>query len=290
MGGWTRVEEVANRLSTISREHRYDPYQIFDWPDSLPADAYWISPELMTCHGTAVWNELTEAQRVTLSHWEAVAFFSLNVHLIRDLIGGVTERIYTTRYPGLSEFFHDFIAEENVHAWFFATFCRRYGRLYPSRAVPLGAAPADEVLTDLGMFGRILIAEELCDFFNTKMADDDRLPPIAQQVNRVHHQDEARHIAFGRQILRALRDEADQRAGANGLAEVGRYLARYVTACLRSFYNPQVYADAGLPDPAALRNRILHDPAREAAHRAGLDRTVRFFQRLGLIDPAQVRW
>jgi hypothetical protein len=290
MDAWIRLQDVAGRLSAISRSHRYDPYQIFDWPESLPADAYWMSPELMTCHSTAVWDELTEAQRVVLSHHEAASFFSLNVHLIRDLIGEVTHRIYSTRYPGLSEFFHDFIAEENVHAWFFATFCRRYGRLYPARSVSLGSAPTDGMLADIAVFGRILIAEELCDFFNMKMADDDRLPPIARQVNRVHHEDESRHIAFGRQIMRALCEGAGGRVDPEGLAAVGGYLARYVTTCLRSFYNPQVYADAGLPDPTGLRARVIRDPGREAAHRAGLGRTVRFLDRIGLLDPAQVRW
>ena len=92
-----------------------------------------MAPELMTCYGTSIWDGFTEQQRLTLSQWEAVNFFSLNVHLIRELIGEVADRIYETRFPGLSDFFHDFISEENKHMWFFATFCRRYGgKVYPS--------------------------------------------------------------------------------------------------------------------------------------------------------------
>ena len=128
-----RLQEVAAKLSVISRQNSYDPYELFEWPDSLPGTDYWMAPELMTCYGTPIWDEFTEQQRLTLSQWEAVNFFSLNVHLIRELIGEVADRIYETRFPGLSDFFHDFISEENKHMWFFATFCLRYGgKVYPS--------------------------------------------------------------------------------------------------------------------------------------------------------------
>src|ERR1700722_427884 len=185
MNSVQRLNEVANRLSVISRQSRYDPYTAFDWPDSLPSGAYWLSPELMTCHGTSIWDDLREEDRIALSHQEAVSFFSRNVHLIRELISAVTERIYTTRYPGLSEFFHDFIAEENVHAWFFATFCRRYGgKVYPARLVPpVPAAEQAACLRDLAVFGRILIAEELSDYYNVAMAGDQRLPALCRQIN-----------------------------------------------------------------------------------------------------------
>jgi hypothetical protein len=291
MTGWQRLEEVAARLSTVSRANRYDPYEIFQWPATLEADRYWMSPELITCHGTAVWDGLTEAQRIELSHREAVNFFSLNVHLIQDLIGEVALRVYTTRYPGLSEFFHDFIAEENVHAWFFATFCRRYGAgLYPRRVVALGDPPQDATLTDIAVFGRILIAEELCDFFNAVMAVDGRLPGICRQINQVHHEDESRHIAFGRQMLRALHEEAAGRLSDGELAGVRGYLARYISVCLRSFYNRDVYADAGLPDPSGLRSRLLVHPQRRATHRHALGRTVKFLERTGMVDSDQIRW
>jgi hypothetical protein len=287
-----RLDDVANQLSEISRQNRYDPYAAFDWPDFLPPGAYWLSPELMTCHGTKVWDDLSGEERTDLSHWEAVSFFSLNVHLIGELIGAVAERIYTTRYPGLSEFFHDFIAEENVHAWFFATFCKRYGgKVYPARpnsAQPAAAQAAS--LRDLAVFGRILIAEELCDFFNTAMASDQRLPAICRQINRMHHQDEARHIAFGRQIMRALSEEALAREGVEKMAEIGSYLARYVMTCIRSFYNREMYSDAGIGNPGAVRRQLLAAPARTAMHRQMMGRTVDFLSRIGVIDPAAVQW
>lgn len=291
METWTRLQVIAQRLSAISRENRYDVHSLFDWPESLSPDDYWISPELITAYGTDVWDELDEPARIELSHAEAVSFFSLNVHLIRELIGGVADRIYTTRMPGLSEFFHDFIAEENDHAWFFAGFCTRYGgKIYQSRAVSVGAGPGDDVMQDIGVFGRILIAEEMCDYFNAAMAEDDRLPGICRQINRVHHQDEARHIAFGRQMMRVLGERAAAELSEDDRSAIRTYLARYISVCLRSFYNREAYADAGLAEPGAIRSRLIADPARAAYHRKALERTVAFLEPIGMIDSALVRW
>jgi hypothetical protein len=284
-----RLQEVAAKLSVISRQNTYDPYVLFEWSDSLPVTDYWTAPELMTCYGTPVWDEFTEQQRLTLSRWEAVNFFSLSVHLIRDLIGEVADRIYETRFPGLSDFFHDFISEENKHMWFFATFCLRYGgKLYPSGKMFSAESVDEDVLRDLMVFGRILIAEELCDAFNIRMADDKRLPALVQQINRVHHHDEARHIAFGRQMMRALSERAAATAGQDGLQVVGDYLARYTSVCLQSFYNPAMYADAGIGGGRRLRARLLDDPAREQAHRDLMSKTTTFLERLGLAPTAAV--
>ena len=278
-----RLREVAARLSEISRQDSYDPYLLFEWSDSLPVADYWMAPELMTCWGTPVWEEFGEEQKLALSRWEAVNFFSLNVHLIRDLIGGVADRIYATRFPGLADFFHDFISEENKHMWFFATFCLRYGgKVYPAgKTFPAGAA-GEEVLRDLMVFGRIMIAEELCDAFNMKMAEDARLPVLVQQINRVHHHDESRHIAFGRQMMRALAERAVSTAGPDGLRAVSDYLGRYTQVCLHAFYNPAVYADAGIEGGRRLRARLLADPAREQIHRDLMSKTRTFLDRLGL--------
>ena len=278
-----RLQEVAAKLSVISRKNSYDPYQLFEWPDSLPETEYWMAPELMTCYGTPIWSDFTEQERLTLSQWESVNFFSLNVHLIRELIGEVSNRIYETRFPGLSDFFHDFISEENKHMWFFATFCLRYGgKVYPSTKLVSAASPAEDVLRDVMVFGRILIAEELCDAFNMRMAEDSRLPALVQQINRVHHRDESRHIAFGRQMMRSLSDRAASTAGEDGMRFAGDYLARYAAVCLQSFYNPAMYADAGIEGGRRLRARLLNDPVRQQTHRELMNRTTVFLERLGL--------
>src|SRR2546422_11238359 len=93
-----RLREVLDRLSAQSIEDYYNPYKTFDWPDSLPGDLWWMSPELLTIAGSEFEDELDLAQRQRLSRFESVNFYSLNVHGIRELLIEVTRRIHTREF------------------------------------------------------------------------------------------------------------------------------------------------------------------------------------------------
>src|SRR5437879_2825170 len=122
-----RFLEILERLTNKSIDDYYNPYKLFEWPESLPEQMWWMSPELTTTHGTEAARRLTQEQLYALSRHESVNFYSLNVHGIRELLIEVTRRIHTSGFETPSEFFHHFIGEENEHMWFFAEFCLRYG-------------------------------------------------------------------------------------------------------------------------------------------------------------------
>jgi P-aminobenzoate N-oxygenase AurF len=172
--------------------------------------------------------------------------------------------------------------------WFFATFCWKYGRkIYPNRKL---AFSIDEVAPDVEsflVFSRILIFEEIVDFFNLRMGRDEALHPIIRQVNSIHHQDESRHIAFGREIVKKLFHHVAATQPADQVAEAQDYLKRYLVASIQSLYSPAVYRDAGIAEPYELRSALLQDPARRAADERTLRRTLDFFQGNGIL-PGEV--
>ncbi|MEO3751917.1 diiron oxygenase [Streptomyces sp. B6B3] len=278
------VKLDLHRLEAMAESDYYNPYTVFDWPEALEEDRPWMSEDLVTLAGTERWDALTRDRQLALTRHEAVNFFSLNVHGIRELLSEVVLRIHTRTYADASEFLHHFIGEENEHMWFFATFCRRYlGRVYP--AVPqLGPGRIEgvgEAAGELVIFARILIFEEIVDHFNARMAKDPELPDIAREINRVHHQDESRHVAFGRHLFTQLLDQvrADR---PEDIPVLARYLERYLEYSVHSLYNPAVYRDAGLDEPLELRRHLLAHPARHAAHDRILLRTRKFLARNGL--------
>ncbi|MFK0288011.1 diiron oxygenase [Streptomyces sp. NPDC090499] len=278
------VNLSLSRLEAMAESGYYNPYTIFDWPDSLPEDKPWMSEDLVTLAGTQAWGELTRQQQLALTRHEAVHFFSLNVHGIRELLSEVVLRIHTRVYEQASEFLHHFIGEENEHMWFFSTFCLRYGhKIYPPQPVLGSNATEDlgESAQELAIFARILIFEEIVDHFNAHMATDQALPEIARELNRVHHQDESRHVAFGRQIFTQLLEQVKENRPQD-VPVLARYLDNYLDYSVRSLYNPAVYRDAGLPDPLGLRRRLLADPGRAQAHDQILNRTRKFLDRNGL--------
>ncbi|MGW1606893.1 diiron oxygenase [Streptomyces eurythermus] len=278
-----RFLDILERLSSKSVEDYYNPYKLFEWPDRLPENMWWMSPELTTTYGTAAAERLTQEQLYALSRYESINFYSLNVHGIRELLIEVTKRIHTSGFETPSEFFHHFIGEENEHMWFFAEFCLRYGKKIYRQ--PVGASveiPRSDV-ESLLVFARILIFEELVDHFNSKMALDTRLHETIRAINRIHHQDESRHIAFGRELVSALFAEVKKNSTEQELADVAAYIKRYMTYSFESLFNPQVYRDAGVEKPQELRRELLQAPSREKFEQSVFRKTTKFLQKAGII-------
>ncbi|MGW2018567.1 diiron oxygenase [Streptomyces sp. NPDC001927] len=279
-----RFMEVLERLSSRSIEEYYNPYQQFDWPDRLEEKQLWMTPELLTVYGTPHFDELGEATIQRLSKWESINFYSLNVHGIRELLIEVVGRIHMPGFEVPSDFFHHFIGEENEHMWFFAEFCRRYGhKIYGSTAMRADSAWEPEVENFL-VFARILFFEELVDHYNTRMAQDESLCHTIREVNRIHHQDESRHIAFGRELVSLLFTRMRESVPAARVAEVEAYLKRYVVYSVNSLYNPHVYRDAGIADPLALRNALVADERRRPYERKAIRKPLAFFLKTGIFS------
>lgn len=280
--------QLLERLSAKASSDYYNPYTTFDWPAALPEDEFWFSPELLSVHGTEYAAELSPGQLRRLSRWESVNFYSLNVHGIRELLIEVMRRIHTPGFEVPSEFFHHFVGEENEHMWFFAMFCLKYGgRIYPDKKLRLPSAGQDPAMENFLVFARILLFEQIVDHYNVRLAADDRLHPTIRQLNRIHHQDESRHIAFGVRLVQLLWERLEKA----GLSEderqaTGRYLSGYLRATMASFYSPAVYRDAGLTGGFDLRKRLLDHPARRTAHARVLRKTTDFLTRIGV--PAAV--
>jgi hypothetical protein len=277
-----QLQSILDRLVAMSERDYYDPYKLFQWPDTLPEDQYWMSPELMSVHGTEVAQSFTERQMWAISKWESVNFYSLNVDGIRELITEIIARIHTKDFAVSSEYFHHMIGEENEHMWFFATFCLKYGgKVYPDKGVQLEMRSEGEAAHFL-VFARLLLFEEIVDFFNKKMGEDDRLHPTIRQINAIHHQDESRHVAFGRQIVSLLHRQLRAKLGTEELAELELYLKRYLRKSVDGLVNPHAFRDAGIPDPYRVRNQVLADPAFHELERRMLKRSMSFLVSEGI--------
>jgi hypothetical protein len=130
---------------------------------------------------------------------------------------------------------------------------------------------------DIAFFTKVLVVEELSDYYNVIMSDDERLAKICRDLNRAHHVDEARHIHFGREYLKGL---WARHASGWTQAEIDAFrgwLVDYINASWRDFLNPSVYRDAGIKDAYAAREMAIHSTVcREHRNRA----SVRFLKNL----------
>lgn len=273
---------VLEKLTKSSIAHDRDPRRRFEWPEVLGAEEWLMPPELMSVHDTPLAASLDRRTLRSLSKWELMNFFSLTLHGERELLMVISRRIHTDGFEEPSDFFHRFIAEENNHIWFFSEFCRRYGRIYPDSTVSVASEDLRPELEVFLSFLRVLIFEEIGDHLNIRMSADSRLPPIVRALNAAHHGDESRHIAAGRQIARRLHALLGRLSPEEEAAFLDQ-LKEYVSFTVQSFYNPQMYADAGIRDAYGFRRELLRQPGRRKQHGLFLGRSLAFLRSSGMV-------
>jgi len=278
------LTQTAARLSAASRRSYLNPYVSIEWPESVERPQWFTSPELISIHGTPRWDALDDGQRKELSFWEAVNFFSLNIHGEKALMEGLAQRLYRPGLEEAAEYLHHFLDEENKHSVWFGNFCVRYaGKVYPNRNVsfPHEFVEGEE---DFLFFARVAVFEEIVDRYNLAMGKDDRLAPVARLINAHHHADEARHLIFGRRVVEHLWNRHRPSWSDETVADVRRYLAAYLVSTWREYYNPEVYRDAGMPDPWVAAREAWDHPAGHHHRRRLSRRCLKPFLDLGILD------
>ena len=276
--------QMVGKLCAESRKQYVNPYDYLQWPERVDPEQWYFSPELISLHGTEACERLSEPQRKRLSFHEAVNFFSLNIHGEKSLVEGLAQRVYRRSNDVITPYLHHFLDEENKHMVYFGGFCMRYGgKVYPDRkmVLPREFAPGEE---DFLFFAKVMIFEEIVDVYNVRMSTDERLAPIARQINLIHHREEMRHLVFGREMVKRLFDHHAPEWTAETLRGVREYLAGYLTATWKEYYNPDVYKDAGLEDPYGLQQRVFADERCRKHRREVSGKCLQTLVKLGALE------
>ncbi len=276
---------LATRLTGVSRKKSWDVYTAFAWPEALSENHWYMPPELISLHGTSAYEALDEAQRRRLSLFELGNFFSLVLQGERPLVQGLVHRLYSKAHsPEVTEYLHHFVDEENKHMVMFGEFCKRYvGKVYPEKKIslPREYAKGEE---EVAFFCKVMVVEELGDYYNLYIEKDESVEPIVRELNKVHHIDEARHLSFGRVYLAELFQKYSPEWSAEELAGFRKWLGDYTRASWGDYYNPTMYKDAGLPDSYELRQMALAHPACLAHRQRASARLVTYFIKHGLLE------
>ena len=254
----SKVQTVAQQMTRASQKFFYDPSNVLDFPEELDPNGWAMSPELVSLYDTPIWHEMTEEEQKRLAFYECCGFFSLILNGERPLLEGMSHRMYVNEKDlAITEYMHHFMDEENKHMMMFAGFLRRYlGKVYPEKkiAFPREMAKGGD---DLAFLLKVLVVEELSDYYNVAMGGDERLAKICRDINRVHHVDEARHIRFGRAYLKKQWDEITAEWSDEEIEDFRSWLLDYINASWRDFLNPSVYRDAGIKDTYAAREMAM---------------------------------
>jgi hypothetical protein len=177
----------------------------------------------------------------------------------------LSERLYKNYPVEITDYIHHFLDEENKHMLWFGTYCEKYaGKIYQDKKLvfPREFAKGEQ---EFLFFAKVVVFEEIVDKYNLIMSKDETLSDLERQIHRQHHIDESRHLSFGREIAKFL-FEKHRRSDWNKdtFKGIQNYLSNYIVATWGEYYNPEVYADAGIENPYDLRDEVWNlDKSRE---------------------------
>ena len=277
----TDRQQLATRLLASSAKKSYDPNIEVDWNSDIPTHLYGMTPEWSTLYGTALWDEMSLEQQITLTTHEAASISGTGIWfemilmqmLVRDLYGRDAS---TPHFQfGLTE-----IADECRHSVMFARASEKFGcpAYRPNRAIrELGRGFA-ALASGAVAYGGTVFAEEILDVMQRDFMKDERVQPVTRTISKIHVVEEARHIRFAR-------EETTRRVQTMNKAQreqVRVVLAGTAYAIITSLVNPAVYAAAALDTKrslaAAKTNGYHHEKVRQ-----GASKTISFLDEAGLV-------
>ncbi|QNG20373.1 diiron oxygenase [Rhodococcus triatomae] len=274
-------EETAQRLLASSARKSYDPMVEVDWEAPIPADKFGLTPEWSTLYGTALWDEMTDEQRIELTKHEAACVSGVGlwfeILLMQMLLRDVYGRDKHSRHV---QFALTEVADECRHSVMFARAGERlsmpgYG---PPKIIHRLGRIWGSFFRGANAYASVMAAEEILDMMQRDFMRDERVQPVTRTVSKIHVLEEARHIRFAREeVLRRI-----EGAGWGRLQIERLNTAVVVYFVMKSMIRKDVYRNAGL-DPQRARDEAKHNQHYKDMVRTSGSKLMQFLDSAGLV-------
>jgi hypothetical protein len=284
------LDDIATKLSTASMDKKdgiYEPFTRIEYQEVLDKNMFQFPEELMSIYYHPIYKELTYEQKWNLSLKETVNFFSINIHGERQLVKGLEERLYIQSRIGESwkvgDYLQHFIHEENAHTHMLAGYCFRYGdgvmKDYTTSVQdPILCSISQELL----FFGRVFVFESFLDYLNSIAMRDTSIDTTARQIHRLHHIEEARHIAFDRAVIRYCVNVLKNQKLYDELKIIAKLLDDYASVAVKSLYSPKIYKNINIENPTSLPHETQEVPERIKIEKKWMFKAKEFLTEVGL--------
>lgn len=283
----TRVkdrETTASRLLTSSARNAFDPDLDVDWDAPLAGGKPFMPLERVSLYGTALWEQLTDEQRIELSKHEIASVMHVGLWFEIILMQMLTRYAYDLDPRSAhAQYALTEIGDETRHSVMFARGAERLG--VPHYGVPRAlhnvARIAGATMAGPAMFASVLVAEETTDRLQRAMMEDENIQPLTRAISRIHVIEEARHVRYAReQVVRSMPK----------LGPVARRWHRFQTALVSyvvvdSLIDPRVYRSVGI-DPREGRRAALANPHFHETRRWLGEKIMPFLTEQGLVGGA----
>ncbi len=275
-------ERTATRLLRSSEKLSYDPAVDIDWDAPLVEDTYYGPPHRSSLYGTALWDGLTDHQRVELTKHEVASIASIGIWFETVLMQMLIRHAYD-RDPrsGHVQYAYTEIGDECRHSVMFARMIDKFG--CPAYGPGWFAHALGRVFKTISngplTFAGALFVEEILDAFQREAKDDESLQPLVRAVSHIHVVEEARHMRYAHEELARQWEKKTWLGKAYSRAVLAG--ACYFAAV--RLIHPQAYAAAGL-DPRQARKAARRNPNWRASMTWAGRKVMRYFDDLGLVS------
>ncbi|SOD71443.1 para-aminobenzoate N-oxygenase AurF [Jatrophihabitans sp. GAS493] len=275
-------EDVARRLLASAATLSYDPATEVDWDEPLDPSLYGLNPEWSTLYGTALWDEMSEEQRITLTRHEVSSIMSTGIWFEMILQQMVLRDQYAKEHSTAEfRFALTEIADECRHSIMFSRACEKMDAngYFPNRlSVEAGRIFAGTATGEISYAG-ILVAEEVLDVMQRDWMRGENVLPLVRTTSKIHVVEESRHMKFARQEIRERMDGV----GAGRRYRSGVVIAVAANIIVSNMVNKRVYAAAGLDTKRALAE-AKSNPHRKAMMRSSCVHLMEFLSESGLLS------
>jgi para-aminobenzoate N-oxygenase AurF len=273
--------DTARRLLDSAATLSYDPATEVDWAAPLPPDGHGLNPEWSTLYGTPLWDELTDAQRVTLTRHEVCSIMSTGIWF-EMILQQMLLRDQYAKDPANPEFQFALteIADECRHSIMFARTCEKLGvpAYLPPRLVVELARLFKSLARGEVAYGAALVAEEVLDVMQRDWMRGEDVLPIVRTTSRIHVVEESRHMKFARQEIREhLLGVSPRRRLLSSVT-----IAVVASVIVSSMVSPKVYAAVGL-DVDRARQAVRDSAHRRTMLRSSCAHLMDFLGEVGLL-------
>jgi hypothetical protein len=296
-GDAARYHALLARLSTLSVTHHFDAYGDIDWdsPDFEidRADPRWELTSDDPLARTAWYQNLPITQRLGLGLDRAVTMMKTGLEFERVLKQGLLE-FAGTLPNGATELryvYHE-VVEECQHSLMFQEFINRSG--FDAAGLPRYARLGARLVVPLSrrfpplFFIFVLGGEEPIDYIQRKvLRDEDDLPPVLEQVMRIHVAEEARHLSFARSYLK---NHAATLTWYDRLQlGIGAPIILSLMTAMMFRPSPQLIAKYSIPKHV-LAEAYTNNPAAKADDLAAIRRVRKLCAELGVLGRCYRLW
>jgi len=249
------VADRAQRLVAASERTTIDPFQAIDWDNAkLDDSAFYLPPEFLPLYGTAVWDSISETQRVDYSKHEIAALCSAGIWFENILMQLILRHLYDLPADdGAHRYLLIETADECRHSSMFGEFIRRAGT--PSYQVPgflrFGGKYLTMTASGPESYAAMLAAEELLDVTNRATMKDEQVHPLSRQIAKIHVLEEARHVSFARAYITEVWPTLSWVRRARAMIRIP-FIVRGIGD---SMVTPQVYEALGIEGGARMARR-----------------------------------